>query len=397
MKPKTIYVSYDGVLEPLGYSQIICYLKTLSENHDIILLSYEKKKDINIENINHLKNELKNFNIKWYFLKYHRFPRLISTIYDIINGLILLCLLIYKNKIVLLHTRSYIASLIAIIVSFFYKFKFKFIFDMRGFWIDEKSDRSGLNKKSFTYNFFKKVEKLTMLKADTIVTLTQQSKNIIINNFPEIENSKIYVIPTCGDEEFFKPVKHSKIISTEMVFGYIGSIDTAYNIEKIILSFSKIILQFSNAKLKILTNHINTKLEDLMQKYNVPPEKYLIESVSRDKIANEINTINFGIFYLNKNYSSLASFPTKIAEYLLCGKPIICNDFNNDITKIINENNLGIINEFNTNDHNKLIDFVKNNYYNEKISIKCREYAINNLSLQYGNSQYKKIYNKLLI
>ena len=36
MKPKIIYVSYDGVLEPLGYSQIICYLKTLSENHDII-------------------------------------------------------------------------------------------------------------------------------------------------------------------------------------------------------------------------------------------------------------------------------------------------------------------------------------------------------------------------
>ena len=129
----------------------------------------------------------------------------------------------------------------------------------------------------------------------------------------------------------------------------------------------------------------------------VPPEKYLIESVSRDKIINQINTIDFGIFYLNKNYSSAASFPTKIAEYLLCGKPIICNDFNNDITKIINQNNLGIINEFNKNDHNKLIDFIKNNYYNEKISIKCREYAINNLSLQYGNRQYKKIYNKLLI
>ena len=51
MKPKTIYISYDGVLEPLGYSQIICYLKTLSENYDITLLSYEKKQDINFKNI----------------------------------------------------------------------------------------------------------------------------------------------------------------------------------------------------------------------------------------------------------------------------------------------------------------------------------------------------------
>ena len=50
MKPKTIYVSYDGVLEPLGYSQIICYLKNLSKNYKITLLSYEKKKDINFKN-----------------------------------------------------------------------------------------------------------------------------------------------------------------------------------------------------------------------------------------------------------------------------------------------------------------------------------------------------------
>ena len=152
MKPKTIYVSYDSILEPLGYSQIICYLKILSQNYDITLLSYEKKKNINLENINHLKDELNNFNIKWHYLYYHHRPTLISTIYDIFQGLILLCLLIYKNKIVLIHSRSYIASLIVIIISFFYKFKF--IFDMRGFWIDEKSDRDSLNKKSLTYKFF---------------------------------------------------------------------------------------------------------------------------------------------------------------------------------------------------------------------------------------------------
>jgi len=57
---------------------------------------------------------------------------------------------------------------------------------------------------------------------------------------------------------------------------------------------------------------------------------------------------------------------------------------------------LGIINEFDKNDHHMLIDFINNNYYNEKISKKCREFAINRLSLLYGSSEYKKIYNKLL-
>ena len=41
---KILYISYDGVLEPLGQSQILSYLKNLSLSNKIFLLSFEKKK-----------------------------------------------------------------------------------------------------------------------------------------------------------------------------------------------------------------------------------------------------------------------------------------------------------------------------------------------------------------
>ena len=53
-----------------------------------------------------------------------------------------------------------------------------------------------------------------------------------------------------------------------------------------------------------------------MQKYNVPPKKYMIESVSRDKIVYEINTINHAaIIYLTSDTLSVIS-PTAVINWL---------------------------------------------------------------------------------
>ena len=40
--PKVLYVSYDGLMEPLGQSQILSYLTRLAKDYDITLVSYEK-------------------------------------------------------------------------------------------------------------------------------------------------------------------------------------------------------------------------------------------------------------------------------------------------------------------------------------------------------------------
>ena len=49
---KVLYITYDGILEPLGQSQVLNYLEKLSEDHEITLMSFEKKQDT--KNINYL-------------------------------------------------------------------------------------------------------------------------------------------------------------------------------------------------------------------------------------------------------------------------------------------------------------------------------------------------------
>ena len=40
-----LYISYDGVLEPLGQSQVLAYLEKLATDREIHLLSFEKAED----------------------------------------------------------------------------------------------------------------------------------------------------------------------------------------------------------------------------------------------------------------------------------------------------------------------------------------------------------------
>ncbi len=42
-----LYISYDGILEPLGQSQVLAYQEQLAKDFDIILMSFEKTADLN--------------------------------------------------------------------------------------------------------------------------------------------------------------------------------------------------------------------------------------------------------------------------------------------------------------------------------------------------------------
>ena len=44
---KTLFLTFDGILEPLGYTQVLAYLIHLSKENNISLLSIEKEKTLN--------------------------------------------------------------------------------------------------------------------------------------------------------------------------------------------------------------------------------------------------------------------------------------------------------------------------------------------------------------
>ena len=116
--------------------------------------------------------------------------------------------------------------------------------------------------------------------------------------------------------------------------------------------------------------------------------------MKREEINDTLNKVDIGLFYVKKNYSIKASFPTRIAEFLMCGKPIMSNLFNNDMEKLALN---GLIYKNNYSTHN-----IKNEIFNLKTFVSkydenfIRQFAIENLSLDFVKINLIKIYNKLL-
>src|SRR6478609_2966848 len=198
---EVLYLSYDGLTDPLGQSQILPYLVGLSSNGNrFIVVSFEKKK-----NYSKLKDEIENFcwksNITWVPHRYHKWPPVFSTLFDLWTLSKTVKQILDHNRIAIIHCRSYLTSLVGLEAK--RRRNVKFIFDMRGFWADERVEGGLWSLKNpiykAIYKYFKGRERTFLQEADHVVSLTQAAK-IEIESWG-FEVAPISVIPTCVDME----------------------------------------------------------------------------------------------------------------------------------------------------------------------------------------------------
>jgi glycosyltransferase involved in cell wall biosynthesis len=109
-----------------------------------------------------------------------------------------------KERFDIIHCRSYIAAEAGLQLK--RKFGTKFLFDMRGFWANEKVDNGQWNQQRYffrkLFEYYKKKEKAFLTAADGIVCLTQNGKDYLLS-VPGYENLQIDVIPCCADLAHF--------------------------------------------------------------------------------------------------------------------------------------------------------------------------------------------------
>lgn len=395
-KKKVLYISYDGIMEPLGYSQVLKYLERLSIDFDITLISFEKSDSGNAtKDFLQMKKYCIKKKINWQPIKYYQGLFLISHLINIINIFFSPFFQMLKNKHQIIHIRSYMPGLGILFLKTF--FDFKFIFDIRGFWADEKVDRLGWSNQSLKYKFFKKLERKLIKKADVIVTLTHSSKEFINNKFKRPTNS-IKVIRTCVDfSEFNINQKSLKTFNTnaKLVIGYLGSIDTAYDFNSFLNLIKHLEKRGLEVHLKILSKTTPEIVLNSLKIKNLQHLQYEVLFLNRDKLSREINKFDLLGFALKPSFSLIASMPTKIGESLACGTPIICNNFNKDIEKMINSDQIGVLYDFNKEldeeNYAKIISIIED----KSTPSRCHKFSIKHFSLAMGSSQYSEIYKNL--
>jgi len=408
MTKNILYLSYDGMTDPLGQSQVLPYLIGLSNRgFHISLISFEKP-DVYTENEVLIQKICTASGIEWHPLRYTKKPVILSTMYDIRRMKSKASQIHKEKKIDIVHCRSYIAAISAAWMK--KKSGIPFVFDMRGFWPDERVDGNlwDLNKPVYkqVYNLFKRLEKQFLEQANHTICLTLAAKNEI-HSWKHIRNNPvaITVIPCCADMDHFDPKritngvkdrwkKNLGIAPSDRIITYVGSTGTWYMPDEM-LDFFKILLE-TDPKMRFLfiTRDEPGLILDMASQKNIDLAKIIVHSGSREDMPALISLSDYAIFFIKPAYSKKASSPTKQAEIMRLGIPLICNDLIGDSSYVVNKYKAGVVlKEFNTLSYKKAISSLAEITFNIGA---IQQGAVDFYNLETGIERYDQVYRNLL-
>jgi glycosyltransferase involved in cell wall biosynthesis len=397
---KVLYITRNGLLEPLGQSQVMPYLRGLSSYYKISLITFEKEKDINdYDRFERLKKECQSLGICWYPQYYRYYPTLIGSTWSMIKFLALCLKVVKKDSIKLIHARSYLPAAIAWIVN--KVTKVPFIFDMRALWPEELITSSRINRNSFLHKIIILIERLCLRDASAVVTLTNASVKYLNKKYSkELKNKKLLVIPTCVDLNKFPMVVYEKSQENiPMVHGCIGTVLSGwFDIKWLTIWFNKLAEINQNSTFEIISQDDSKVIRSLVDSENILGERLKINSCLSEDVPNAI--INHSIssmFYKGGEVSELGRSPTRLAEVLACGIPVVVNRGVGDVADIVSQNRVGIVLDgIDALSISNAIDNLHSLYLDDEIQRRCRDTAEKIFSLEFGIDNYRKAYNGII-
>ena len=399
---KFLYISYDGLHDNLGHSQIIPYIKIINKNlnNKFYVISFEKKK-----NINKTDDLFKDYNIEWIKLSFTKniFP--LIKILDLIKLISKSIYIVYKYKIQIVHCRGHVSALSGLICKLI--FKTKFIFDCRSFWVDERFDDGKWNKSKYVnkiaYFFFKYLEKKFFKNSDHSIILTNKAKEYLISN-KSCDPNLISVIPCCADYDKFniydsdlidKIKNQYGINKNDIVFGYFGSLSPLYMTDKMINFFKIFKKSFKNSKFMVFTDNNDFFNSNIDLKKFLLEKSLIVKTLNKEEIPSHYNICNFTLSFISNSKARIATSPTKIAESLACGIPVICNQNIGDLDSFISKYyDFGLINANNDNNFHTVISNIQ--YIISLSKDKIRNLSKLDLDLNIAKKKYIHVYKSLI-
>lgn len=393
--------------DPLGQSQVMPYLFALSASgYKITLISFEKE-IVYQKNKENVEVKLTKNKIDWVPLTYTKRPPIFSTIWDIYKLKKTVFNLYKRHDFKLVHCRSYISALVGLKCK--QKYNSFFVFDMRGFWADERVDGKIWHLMnpiySLIYGYFKRKERNFLHSSDHIVVLTHEAKKIIGAWLGDKKSSKnISVIPCSVDMSLFdfNNIDHTRVNELrknlnikpdDFVLGYIGSIGTWYMLPEMLSFFKVLKSKKTNAKFLFISKEDKKLILNEAVKLGLNKSDIIITPSELDKIPYYSSLFTVSIFFIKACFSKKASSPTKQGEIMSMGIPIVCNSGIGDTDLIINESKSGIlINDFTDSEYENAILKIDNALKIDKED--SRQVAKKYYDLNKATDSYIKIYKE---
>jgi glycosyltransferase involved in cell wall biosynthesis len=406
----SFYICYFGIRAPLVQTQVLPYLRELRKGTyagaqlEISILTFEPEPLPDAEVI---KSGLASEGIEWFSLPYHKRFSVLATAWDILRGTLFVRRFIARKRPDILHGRVHEPTLQGALARTLSRHKPPWLFDIRGFFPEEYPDAGIWPEGGWLYRTAKRVERWLMKEADGFVVLTEKAREIL---FPESRDAgldrsgrPVEVIPCCVDLSRFdsanresrKQLRAEYDLADRFVVAYVGAFGGWYLTEETADFFGAVKSDRPDAFALVLTQSSPAMIEDLLRQRGYRDEDFLITSVDPKEIPRYLSGADAAVSLIKRCYSKQASSPTKNAEYLACGLPMIANTGVGDVDLLIDQNRVGaLVSELSPEAYSGALVAVG---ALGDVSEQCRITAREQFGLEtVGGVRYRRIYRMLI-
>lgn len=406
--PKRIlYVTADGLLQALGYSQVVRVVSELAQRgqpYDI--LSMERAQDLERkEDRAALERHLRSVDVNWSVLHYEEPRSSAGAIRNIARLCTELTWRTVTRRYALIHARSYHGAFAAALAR--RATGTPYLFDARGYWIDERLESGRWFSQPFALRVAREVERQLFVSAAAVVTLTElQANDVRSGSFGPAGRRPVVVIPTCADYDEFRPGQRDHFdhvpeqvrarLSGKLVIGLVGAVNRFYLSEDSVRLLARI-LDLSEAAHVLAISAQQSEHLGLFSAHGIPPERYTVVSAAHWAMPEWMSLMDWAIMLLDETPAKRAAMPTKLAEFFAAGVRIVQFGCNSEVRDWVARSGSGwILPDLQPPSLNAAARHITSAPRNEHALRAARERTEAHFGLASGVSRYHRLLTELL-
>lgn len=369
------YVTMDSLSEGVGASQVLAYVRELAgRGVPVELHTFEKGAPSELTS-----EELSRHGVDW---QPHAFgsPGAVGGL-----GRVVRASRAMRGVRGVVHARSDPVAAAALLAR-----ADPWIWDMRSFWREEREFQGQLAATSPESKIFRAIERMAAHRASAIIVLAKAAIGELEARYPDANvGEKSVVIPTCVDMDAFK--FRPPPDTPPYVAMLSGTLNRYYDVP-LTLRFVEEWRRSDDVELRVVAPG-ETPWDDLLAPYTtsrkaVTPAMMPLE-VSRSHVGLSICKLDAGP-------SLKARMPTKIAEFLATGRPVVVSAGLGDMDEIVERSQCGVVVSSSASDHlaAKAAE-LRRLLAEPEVARRCREAAERYFDLASGVDSLLAVYRQL--
>lgn len=391
----TLYLTRNGLLEPLGQSQVFAYLRGLSVNYAVTLISHEKDEDWNDSGrMSKMQAECAALGIRWLPQRFRTGRPGVASVLSLLRLVWLVVRETRRQNIRLLHARSYVPSAIALTAGWLTGVPF--IFDMRALWPEELITAGRLRRGSVLHRLIVAGERACLRHAAAVVSLTHAAVAHLEETYPrDMAGQRVKVIPTCADLDRFVPAPHPP---SGRVIGCLGTVLSGwFRVDWLSAFLAVAAKRDPSITFEITTRDDARQVRTALGGDAVLQARIAVAPCAPEQVQDVLWKQMASVMFFSDGLGKIGSSPTRMGEILGCGLPVVANGGVGDVARIIRDYRVGVL--VASPDEEAMgaaFDALTDLLADPGLADRCRKAAEDVFSLRSGTRAYAALYREII-